>query len=401
MAKKKAARRKGGQNTSQPLQNQSATSSSNAPGSQSRPTPTLEALAPSVEAPSQADAATVPHVPTIPPEDDGFEVVQRRHRVARSQLERRTFGFTSDTPVQRPEYYYPDQRVNAYINYLFARLDEAVDDTRLDFYGILGEINRLSAQVEAAEDWDPPGDHNQEDAGDNTSDWGDASGWGDGDPGPSHAPARAEAPPLAISVDNPEHFPALGAPHRATHGHTSGSSQSGQVRWATIMQPRTARVPREKPRTSTPAVQVSPRNILSFVPPSLPPPSPSPLIAPVVAPPPAKLSQEELCKLAEDASVLLELYSKTPPDATPDVAQQLIHSAFAGVAKLNRHHRVLTSGSTAAQKRPENDDFTVDAGCIICYSEFADTVLLPCHHLVLCAVSLFPSFCCGMADGVV
>lgn len=29
----------------------------------------------------------------------------------------------------------------------------------------------------------------------------------------------------------------------------------------------------------------------------------------------------------------------------------------------------------------------VSAGCIVCFGEVVDTLLLPCRHLVLCAVS--------------
>ena len=30
-----------------------------------------------------------------------------------------------------------------------------------------------------------------------------------------------------------------------------------------------------------------------------------------------------------------------------------------------------------------------DSSCVVCFDNVADTVLVPCHHLILCSVSLF------------
>ncbi|KAL0634984.1 hypothetical protein Q9L58_006102 [Maublancomyces gigas] len=36
-----------------------------------------------------------------------------------------------------------------------------------------------------------------------------------------------------------------------------------------------------------------------------------------------------------------------------------------------------------------SDELTVNAGCIICFSELVDTVFMPCRHMIACAVE-FP-----------
>lgn len=172
-------------------------------------------------------------------------------------------------------------------------------------------------------------------------------------------------PGLAISIDD-EHFPELGAPRRPIPD--AASSSSDRLPWSALMRPPPPAATHVPRRHHTP----------------LPPPHPTPVV-----PPPHQHSPQDLRKLAEDASVLLELYSKTALD-TDDSNRQLITSAFASVTTLNRHHRILAFGGV--QKSPENDDFTLDAACIICYSEVADTVLVPCHHLVLCGV------CCRISQ---
>lgn len=92
------------------------------------------------------------------------------------------------------------------------------------------------------------------------------------------------------------------------------------------------------------------------------------------SPSPSYLSPGALRNLAEDASVLLELYSKLR-DSTSTDADVLISSAYTSVATLHRHHRVRARGQQSE-----------DSVCIICCGGDADTLLVPCHHLVLCSV---------------
>lgn len=352
--KRAAARRQGGQNTSQPQDPQGAgsTSTTHSSGTQLRGPPVH----------LQAGANTAPDASLAPEgdSDDGFQVVTRRHRPIRNH----------DTNLDQ----------------LFSLLDEAVDDPRLDFYGIMAEISRVM-ELQRREEFNlgvlhAPGAISQGVTGVNRS-RGNATGMVIADPNSSIPPApdptggrRASFAPIMATAGD---FHGNGEWRGRMEGPASGSNNRGQQPRTTVAQSQ-----------SNPPAIVPHRNIPPLVGPPPSAPAPPPPHSPV-ATPATNLPQVDLCKLAEDASVLLELYSKTAPDTTNDVAQQLIYSAYASVAKLNRHHRVLASGtgrgSIAAQKRPQNSDFTVDAGCIICYCEFADTVLLPCHHLVLCSVS--------------
>lgn len=97
----------------------------------------------------------------------------------------------------------------------------------------------------------------------------------------------------------------------------------------------------------------------------------------------------DIAQAAEDASVLLELFSKTAPrnsNAIDDEHKQMIENAFESILRIRREFRV-----TAAARVPV-EEAKADPECIICYDNIADTVLMPCKHLVLCMVSpLFPS----------
>lgn len=133
------------------------------------------------------------------------------------------------------------------------------------------------------------------------------------------------------------------------------------------------------PADTTPA-PVAPAQVAP--PPPLPPPAPWPP-SPLQPPPPARaaLPQHELNKLAEEASLLLELYTHPAAEHTAPAAAALIASAFQSVSTLHRLHGA--------------GDFILDAACIVCFAAFADTLLLPCAHLVLCSVS-FDDAACGM-----
>lgn len=96
----------------------------------------------------------------------------------------------------------------------------------------------------------------------------------------------------------------------------------------------------------------------------------------------------DIAQAAEDASVLLELFSKTAPrnsDAIDDEHKQMIENAFESILRIRREFRV-----TAAARMPV-EEAKADPECIICYDNIADTVLMPCKHLVLCMV--FTLFC--------
>lgn len=104
----------------------------------------------------------------------------------------------------------------------------------------------------------------------------------------------------------------------------------------------------------------------------------------VTAPAAAATESEylDIAQAAEDASVLLELFSKTTPrnkEAIGDEHKQMIENAFEGILRIRREFRTMTAQTSAGQTK-------VDPECIICYDNIADTVLMPCRHLVLCMV---------------
>ena len=156
---------------------------------------------------------------------------------------------------------------------------------------------------------------------------------------------------------------------------------------------------------------------------SLAPPA---LGAQITAPPIPKLRPRgpppSTHKVAEEASLLLEVFSRSPGRRNPDNVKnrELIKGARYNVKKiwdtyLRRegkgpasplHDRVpLHWYDDDDEERPrdrvplhwydEDDederDLMVYLGCAVCYSAVAETVLLPCHHLALCLVRLLYS----------
>lgn len=100
----------------------------------------------------------------------------------------------------------------------------------------------------------------------------------------------------------------------------------------------------------------------------------------------AELESLDIAQAAEDASVLLELFSKTTPrnkEAISDEHKQMIENAFEGILRIRREFRTVTARALTGQAK-------VDPECIICYDNIADTVLMPCRHLVLCMVYPHP-----------
>lgn len=95
------------------------------------------------------------------------------------------------------------------------------------------------------------------------------------------------------------------------------------------------------------------------------------------------LSTTDLAKLAEDASVLLEFFSKTLPSTIAEITteqREMVRGALTGLVSL--HSALRGSGSSMGGL----DGTMVDAACVICYSEIADMVLAPCMHLAMCMV---------------
>lgn len=374
MAKKKASRRSNGQRG---LQNQTAASSSNtASASQQSPEAPYspltgprrlsfpdEGVEPQRTSPPEATASG-----PDPDPDDGFQLVSRQRPIRRAVA-------SGSQEYSSEGRYSSDRRLDSYMSFLIDRLRQGIDGVELDeafaeIYRVLGP--RYLASVDAMTEYD---ESSEVGTGEYSTSW-------DADV----APVRRESAPLEISIDNDEHFPSLGASRPPRNNHASGSGSYGnRLPWATVsrLDPPMAQ-PARPPRNLSSAVPFPPPPrppmTTQLTKPSFQPPKPSPKIP--------NTSPMQLRKLAEEASVLLELYSKSAPDSNNAETTQFITSAFESISTINRHHRILASSKgRAAQKRAENDDLAVDAGCIICFSEVADTVLVPCHHLVLCAVS--------------
>lgn len=393
MAKKKAGRRTGGRSGSQPHPNQSAGSSSNtAQASQTQETPALPRvqilrIIPTGQAGAQQD---VPSQAVAANELDmdyltASQIATSRRRP--TDVRRIVRPQSNVEPYHRTGDYSSDLGLDPHLRYMFGRLHAAIHDPNLDFYAILAEIRATIATPPTAppvseHDWDAYSNDNEEDPGEYGDDWlaDDA------------APVYGGDTTFQISPADEEHFPAIGASRQLTEGGPSRSVSWGpRMRWATVHQtsPAQASPPAQTPppapptftlAAAVPTVQHTRRNNTILPPPKSPPPT-------VRA---TALSLADLQRLAEDASVLLELYSKSASGPDDDESmQELITSAFAHVSTIHRNHRVAQNAiSRAAQKRPEAADFSADTGCIICYSEIADTVLLPCHHLVLCGVRI-------------
>lgn len=302
---------------------------------------------------------------------DGFQLVVGRHRPTRPTYGRGAVASGSQE-YYRGGQYSSNRRIDSYMSFLIDRIRQGIEGVELDeafaeIYRVLGP--RYLASMDAVELETEYGGSSEVGTGEYSTLW-------DTDV----TLVRRESAPLAIGIDNDEHFPSLGASHPSRHNHASNRSGHGyRLPWATVS------------RLDPP---VSPRHVSSAVPLL----SPQPPIKTQINKPPSQLSKPSpklpntspmhLRKLAEEASVLLELYSKSTLDSNNAETTQFIASAFQSISTINRHHRILAvSRDGAAQKRVEKDDLTVDPECIICFSEVADTVLVPCHHLVLCTVS--------------
>lgn len=107
-----------------------------------------------------------------------------------------------------------------------------------------------------------------------------------------------------------------------------------------------------------------------------------------------------LKKAAENASILLELFSQSCPDNDDDIdhdQQTMIACAADEIAAIQTRIRqsvARRNGDIRSRAEAEKD-----ADCIICYNESADTVFMPCKHLVVCTVRTLPLLCTNGAMG--
>lgn len=111
---------------------------------------------------------------------------------------------------------------------------------------------------------------------------------------------------------------------------------------------------------------------------------------------------------AEYAAVLLDVFSRVKPvDDTQlmGVHRRLVGKALISVLELTRRLRVLQVAEDGEdeglQPLPVQDDpaLSVYAGCVVCYAEVADMLLMPCRHLTLCEVWAC-AICCGWGVGL-
>lgn len=115
--------------------------------------------------------------------------------------------------------------------------------------------------------------------------------------------------------------------------------------------------------------------------------APRPRVIPARPRPPAAPAVS-LNKLAEDASVLLELFSQRPDDNDniTEEHETMITSAAAGISVIQAQLRQRAARGNQDIESPEV--LSRDADCIICYSKCADIVFMPCKHLVVCTVRI-------------
>lgn len=138
----------------------------------------------------------------------------------------------------------------------------------------------------------------------------------------------------------------------------------------------------QEPRLSNPQINLDQN----------PPSSPNPRAR--VARPESPTAPINLREIADEASVLLELFSKTQSADDGDIKdehRQLIDSALEIILKIQKNFQAVDArkgGNITIVQPPvsNTDDMKVDIGCIVCYSHVADVLLMPCKHLVLCMV---------------
>ena len=115
---------------------------------------------------------------------------------------------------------------------------------------------------------------------------------------------------------------------------------------------------------------------------------------------PTTSANQNIYKLAEHASVLLELFSHAIPEdsASKSHTRESIKTVLDNVTKIweslcpedNGKERELAGCTCGGSKAvTECRNYDADSACIICYDSVADAVFIPCHHLVLCMVNIW------------
>lgn len=98
-----------------------------------------------------------------------------------------------------------------------------------------------------------------------------------------------------------------------------------------------------------------------------------------------------LNRLAEDASVLLELFGQSPHDDDDISEEHETMITTAATSILTMQARVRQRAARSNRDIASRQEAGANADCIICYLENADRVFLPCKHLVVCTVCIPPS----------
>lgn len=105
-----------------------------------------------------------------------------------------------------------------------------------------------------------------------------------------------------------------------------------------------------------------------------------------------------ILRTALHASHLLVSFSRARPTPVPaaitGVQRAQLTAALMSILTITREVRVHDSGiGGRLGALPVADDvaLVLDSACIVCYARVADTVLVPCWHLMLCAVCVSSS----------
>lgn len=100
--------------------------------------------------------------------------------------------------------------------------------------------------------------------------------------------------------------------------------------------------------------------------------------------------RNDLLESARHTSRLLEAFANAgSPDSISNVQHRLLTTAVTTILSISREVRVQSAlGGDTLHTLPGMDEDLLkpDSPCIVCYDRIADTVLVPCCHLVLCAV---------------
>lgn len=109
---------------------------------------------------------------------------------------------------------------------------------------------------------------------------------------------------------------------------------------------------------------------------------------------------------ARHAALLLDAFntsrtgSVSEPVTSP-IQQELLEAALTAILAITRARRVDVAVQTdplPAPPAPVDVTMRPDSTCIVCFGRLVDTVLMPCWHLVLCAVRTALVRCVAAAD---